>query len=68
MREQGPEHASAPYQRQKHPLKIKLKLNETQLQTDIQQIHGGFDDHVRFMSGLHGCSLSFRFESFRVPL
>ena len=31
------EHESAPSQYQKHPLKMKEKLNETPFQTDIQQ-------------------------------
>ena len=46
-----PEHASAPPHCQKHPLKMKGKLNETSFETDLQQIQGNFDVHFRFISG-----------------
>ena len=42
-----PEHQTAPSHCQKHPLKMKGKLHETPLQTDIQQCYGGIDVHIR---------------------
>ena len=45
-----PEHGSAPSHYEKHPLKMKGKLDETPFQTDIQQSHGGLDVHIRLMS------------------
>ena len=42
-----PEHGSAPFHCQKHPLKMKGKLDETSFQTDTQQSYGGFDVHIR---------------------
>ena len=42
-----PEHGSAPSHCQKHPLKMKGKLDETQFQTDIQQSYGVFYFHIR---------------------
>ena len=44
-----PEHASAPPHNQKHPLKMKEKLNETSFETDLQQIQGSF----MFILGLY---------------
>ena len=41
-----PEHENASLHSQKHPLKMKGKLNETPFLTEIQQIYGGFDVHL----------------------
>ena len=43
-----PEHTSAPALYQKHPLKMKEKLNETSFETDIQQIYNCFKVHIKF--------------------
>ena len=45
-----PEHGSAPSHCQKHPLKMKERLDETLFQTDIQQSYGDFDVHIRLIS------------------
>ena len=46
----SPEHGSAPSHCQKHPFKIKGKLDETPFQTDIQQSVVGFDIHIRLIT------------------
>ena len=45
-----PEHVNASPHYQKHPLKMKGKLNEASFQTDIYQIYDRFEAH-RFISG-----------------
>ena len=45
-----PEHGRAPSHRQKHPLKMKRKLDETPFQTDIQQSYG----FLMFILGIEG--------------
>ena len=45
-----PEHESAPSHCQKHPLKMKEKLDEMPFQIDIQQNYGCFDVHIRLLS------------------
>ena len=49
-----PEHSTAPYHWQKHPFKIKEKLNKTLPQADIQQVTAMVAliiNHIRFIAG-----------------